>query len=76
MFIFGIIDHIILLSLLVRVMGVPNWVCLECKREFNPIKDNGDFTFNCPKCGSPKTVANRHPSVSVESDSGNNQSRK
>ena len=38
-------------------MCVPTWVCLDCKKEFNPINKNGDFTFNCPVCGSSNTIA-------------------
>ena len=49
-------------------MVLPNWICLKCRKEFKPINTEGDFSFNCPVCGSPKTVANRKQEKKMETD--------
>ena len=40
-------------------MAVPKWVCLDCGKEFDPMDGKGKFSFNCPSCGSPKTVVKK-----------------
>jgi DNA-directed RNA polymerase subunit RPC12/RpoP len=47
-------------------MAIPNWICLDCKNEFRPVNEKGEFSFNCPNCSSPKTIVNRRSSVSIE----------
>ena len=42
-------------------IGIPNWICLECKKEFKPVIEEDGLNFNCPTCSSFRTVANRKP---------------
>ena len=35
-----------------------NWLCKKCGQSFNPQKEDGTFSFNCPYCGSDITVPN------------------
>ena len=34
------------------------WVCQRCGKHFNPLQDNGEFSFICPECGSEMTTPN------------------
>jgi DNA-directed RNA polymerase subunit RPC12/RpoP len=47
---------------------LPNWLCLECRKEFKPINSEGDFSFNCPVCGSQRTISNRKQEKRMEAD--------
>jgi DNA-directed RNA polymerase subunit RPC12/RpoP len=49
-------------------MVLPYWLCLECSKEFKPITGEGNFSFNCPACGSHKTIANRKQEKRMEAD--------
>ena len=48
-------------------MATPSWVCLECGKEFIPVINESDISFNCPACGSPKTIAKRLSVLNSES---------
>lgn len=50
-------------------MGIPSWVCLECGKEFIPVINGSDISFNCPACGSTKTIAKRLSVLDSESGS-------
>lgn len=41
---------------------VRTWICKLCGKEFNPLRPEGDFDFNCPECGSEVTV----PKMDIE----------
>ena len=41
------------------MLAIPSWICLDCKKVFIPVIDENDVSFNCPSCGSPKTIAKR-----------------
>ena len=41
--------------LLVIIMLIPFWICLDCNKRFRPVA-NSMRSFDCPDCGSPKTV--------------------
>ena len=49
-------------------MVIPDWICLDCRKEFIPVINESDISFNCPACGSPKTIAKRLSVSNSESE--------
>lgn len=48
-------------------MYIPYWKCLKCGKKFKPINGKNKFDFNCPFCGSTRTVSYRN-NEELESD--------
>ena len=51
------------------MLAIPSWICLDCKKVFIPIIKESNVSFNCPSCGSPKTIAKRLSVSNLEPDS-------